>query len=450
MVLLNHLDGTIRSMSTVDLRAIRLSKEIAQAVYIETGFEKKFLISGDPDFQAQFEKMGRLLEEKMTDLEKVAATAEQKTMAAALKESHEKYRSFSKTGLVKNDPAARDRLLSDMERTTRKIAELADQARNEKLRASERISSRILKAIGATETAAVVLVVLISFLITRSINSPLRRLREKTKMTADGEFGQPLTISSPPEMKELAESFNVMCARLRELDQMKIDFINHLSHELRTPLTAIKEASCMLMEGVYAKFPEKQQELFDIVNGECERLIQSVSRILDLSRMEAGMAEFHFEMCDVAPIIEKTATKLEPIARRKGITLHLELPSGLPDLKIDQEKIARVMENLLGNALKFTPEGGKVSVLLSEKRANRTVEVMVSDTGCGIPEESLKEIFEKFKRVDDKKGAVRGTGLGLAISKHIINAHGGSIWAESVPGKGSTFIFSLPWSPASS
>jgi len=451
---LNKLNETIRVMNAIDVQAIRITREIAQAVYIQIGFEKKYLISGDRDFEEQFEKMNLHLDEKMAELEKIAATPELKSLSQRIKRSHGRYRLlFNRIVSMENPQKVileRDKVISDIEFSIRKIADLSDKARNEKLQLSEQISNQIVKAIAVTETAAIILIILISFLITRSINRPIRLLREKTKMTAGGEFGQPLEITSPPEISELAASFNSMCARLKELDQMKIDFISHLSHELRTPLTAIKEASSMLMEGIFSQFPEKQQELFDIVNGECERLIKTVSRTLDLSRMEAGMAQFQFESADLNPIIERIGAKLSPIAQRKMIDLKLNIPEGIPILKIDEEKIGQVIENLLGNALNYTPEGGEIFISLCRNWEKNTVEVSVSDTGCGIPREHLNEIFEKFKRVDDRKGSVRGTGLGLAIAKHIINAHGGSIWAESEAGKGSTFIFSLPLQSVSS
>ena len=451
---LNKLNETIRVMNAIDVQAIRITREIAQAVYIQIGFEKKYLISGDRDFEEQFEKMNLHLDEKMAELEKIAATPELKSLSQRIKRSHGRYRLlFNRIVSMENPQKVileRDKVISDIEFSIRKIADLSDKARNEKLQLSEQISNQIVKAIAVTETAAIILIILISFLITRSINRPIRLLREKTKMTAGGEFGQPLEITSPPEISELAASFNSMCARLKELDQMKIDFISHLSHELRTPLTAIKEASSMLMEGIFSQFPEKQQELFDIVNGECERLIKTVSRTLDLSRMEAGMAQFQFESADLNPIIERIGAKLSPIAQRKMIDLKLNIPEGIPILKIDEEKIGQVIENLLGNALNYTPEGGEIFISLCRNWEKNTIEVSVSDTGCGIPREHLNEIFEKFKRVDDRKGSVRGTGLGLAIAKHIINAHGGSIWAESEAGKGSTFIFSLPLQSVSS
>jgi signal transduction histidine kinase len=120
------------------------------------------------------------------------------------------------------------------------------------------------------------------------------------------------------------------------------------------------------------------------------------------------------------------------------------MPAELPRIRMDAEKIDVVLENLLSNALKFTPEGGLITVAARPDTAGTGIEVSVSDTGRGIPESGLKDVFEKFRRVDDGKGAVRGTGLGLAIVKHIINAHGGHVWVESEFGRGSTFTFSLP------
>jgi len=144
------------------------------------------------------------------------------------------------------------------------------------------------------------------------------------------------------------------------------------------------------------------------------------------------------------PIVEKNLQRFAPLAQRKNIALQAEIPPELSRLRMDTEKIDVVLENLLSNALKFTPDGGLITITARHRRDANRIEVAVSDTGRGIPESGLKEVFEKFKRVDDGKGAVRGTGLGLAIVKHIINAHGGRVWAESVVGKGSTFTFSLP------
>ncbi len=447
------LENIIHSLNAVDVKTARLAKEIAQSFYDQVGFEKKYLISGDQDFLRQYEKVGDYIVSKIGELEKISEGSTIHAPVAVLGVAYQSYQAgVHEMGTDPPDQASlgkKETAVAEIEKAIRQIAELSDQARIVKLQASEQVTARITRAISITESVAVVLMILIAFLITRSIKRPIDLLSEKTKVIAAGDFGTPLDIVSPPEIRDLAESFNVMCSRLEELDRMKLDFIGHLSHELRTPLTAIKEASCMLMEGVYANRPDRQKELFDIVNGECERLIASVTRILDLSRMEAGMAAFYFDILDISPIIKEKVAKLQPIAGRKGIDLLIEPPFDLPSIRIDGDKIGQVIENILGNALKFTPKGGRVVAAARENRVDHTVEVSVVDTGCGIAEEHLQEIFDKFKRVDDRKGAVRGTGLGLSIAKHIVNAHGGAIWAESERGTGSTFVFSLPMSPSS-
>jgi len=211
------------------------------------------------------------------------------------------------------------------------------------------------------------------------------------------------------------------------------------------PLTAIKEASSMFLEGLFVSRQEKQQELMTIVKEECERLINSVDRILDISCMEAKMTEYHFEELRLIPVVRKSILKLAPIALSKGVNLELKPTNDLPLVKIDGERISQVLENLLGNALKFTPNRGVVKVCISCKNGKENfVEIAVSDTGKGILKENLENIFDKFKRIDSGKETARGTGLGLSIAKYIIDAHGGKIWAQSELGKGSTFFFTLP------
>jgi two-component system sensor histidine kinase GlrK len=313
------------------------------------------------------------------------------------------------------------------------------------LEASSQISSRVLKISTVTAAMVIFMGILISFFNTRSINNPIQLLQEKTKEISKGKFEEMPNISSPPEIKELVNAFNLMCERLRELDEMKADFISHVSHELRTPLTSIKGASSMLLEGVFLSMPEKQNKLLTIIKEECERLIRSVNSILDLSCMEARMMDYYFRECQLIPVIQETVLRFAPIALNKKISLESKLPPDLTLVKIDEDRIRQIIENLLGNALKFTSEGGEVTVSATlRKNEKEYVEVSVSDTGRGIPKGDLKKIFDKFKRANAGRERAGGTGLGLSIAKHITAAHGGEIWVESEPGKGSTFFFTLP------
>jgi two-component system sensor histidine kinase GlrK len=265
----------------------------------------------------------------------------------------------------------------------------------------------------------------------------------KTRDIARGRFDGHLPRSAPPEIKELGVAFGSMYERLKTLDQMKSDFFSTISHELRTPLTSIKEGTSLLLEGVGGEITEKQKKLLRIISGESNRLIDLVNSSLDLSKMEAGMMAFHFTPADIRPLIQKVTAEIEPLAMAKKIRLQVESQEPLPPVKMDREKILQVLRNFLGNAVKFTLEGGEVRIIAC--REDGKMKVSVSDTGPGIPKENLATIFEKFRQGPrENAGAGKGTGLGLAIAKQIIAAHGGEIWAESEPGRGSSFIFALP------
>jgi two-component system sensor histidine kinase GlrK len=289
---------------------------------------------------------------------------------------------------------------------------------------------------------AIVLIIVTSFLNTRSITQPLTILMEKTKEISKGVFDNNLKITSPPEISELTGAFNSMCGRLKMVDKMKSDFLSSMSHELRTPLTSIKEGINLLRDGVGGVIPEKQKRLLAILSEESKRLIDLVNSSLDLSKMEAGMMTYRFEPGSLVPLIQKAATEMIPLVEAKKIILKTAIDEKLPVVKIDREKILQVLRNLIGNAVKFTPEGGQVRV--AARLMSRGVEVSVSDTGPGIIPEDLTTIFEKFHQARLKNSVyIKGTGLGLAIVKHVITAHGGRVWAESEPGHGSSFIFVL-------
>ena len=229
-----------------------------------------------------------------------------------------------------------------------------------------------------------------------------------------------------------------MCTRLKEVDQLKADFFSMISHELRTPLTTIKEGTNLLIEGVGGTLTEKQGRLLAIIGAESNRLTGLVNSILDLSKMEAGMMKYTYEQGNIAPLIGRAMTEIAPYAESKKIRLEKRIHSDIASCRMDGERVLDVLRNLMGNAIKFTQEGGRITVAASP--AAEGIEVSVSDTGPGISTERLATIFEKFENSDQKKG----TGLGLAIVRHIVTAHGGKVWAESETGKGSKFTFVLP------
>jgi two-component system sensor histidine kinase GlrK len=451
---LNQINLLIRGTAD-DGATLAQMEHLLEAIFSQVSFERKYLISQDPDFKKKFRDIQDLIVKDLKDGEPRMNTARKKKLFSDTRNLYREYISLSKeeTELMvkgqkipsKKYMQKKDDIVDGINRKLKGIMNIVRSDRENKILSSSQISRRVLSMTVFTAILTVLLGILISFLNTRSINRSIILLQKKTKELAKGTYEKIPEIKAPPEIKALADDFNTMSDKLRRLDEMKVDFINHVSHELRTPLTAIKEASSMLMEGTYNTDAEKQHQLLTITQEECERLINSVNRILDFSRMEAQMMEYHFTTCNLVPVIQRTVKKLTPIAQSKNISLELKPPLKLPAVRIDEERIGQVLENLIANALKFTSEEGRIFIqTVPFNRKKNFVCVAVSDTGMGINAEHLEIIFDKYSRGQADGHKIRGSGLGLSIAKYIITDHGGQIWATSKPGKGSTFFFALP------
>ena len=298
------------------------------------------------------------------------------------------------------------------------------------------------------------------FYLNRTISRPVRLLEKATNHVSKGEFDHQVPISSSDEFGNLARSFNEMATRLKELDALKSEFISLLSHELRTPLSIMREAVSLLKDEVLGKVGERQREFLAILSQEVERMISFVNELLDVSRLEAGRLPIEKYPVDVAQIIENNLKKIGPLLLDKKIDTEVAIVSQLPQVEADGLRVDQVLTNLIDNAIKFTPRGGKITIAaeVSDHRGddgvkhargakgNETfVRVMVSDTGEGIGEEEKRYVFDKFYQAKtDQRKSAKGTGLGLSISKGIVEAHGGSIWFTSARGKGTSFYFTLP------
>ncbi len=229
---------------------------------------------------------------------------------------------------------------------------------------------------------------------------------------------------------------------LRRLEKVRSEFIANVSHELRTPVTSVKGFAETLLEEDTLKDPRAVKEFLTIINQEAERLSRLIGDLLELSKIE-GQGPLKFAPVNLKEVAEETIKKLEPQAKKKKLTLKLEYPSTFLYVLGDEDKIHQVFLNLLDNSIKYTPENGKVEVVFKEE--NKDIQVMVKDTGIGIPKEEIPRIFERFYRVDKTRSRkYGGTGLGLTIVKHIVEAHHGRIWVESEPSQGTSFYFTLP------
>jgi PAS domain S-box-containing protein len=232
--------------------------------------------------------------------------------------------------------------------------------------------------------------------------------------------------------------------RLKELDEMKSDFVSGVSHELRTPLTAIKISVDNMLDGIIGELNEKQIVYLARIKANTDRLARLISDLLDLSRIEAGRIDLRPTNLALVTLIKEVAESLRPVAVEKLISLNIASSDPGIIAWADRDKVVQVLMNLIGNALKFTPPHGEVTVVVG-KNGDQWARISVADTGPGIPAEEANKIFDKFYQIaQSSKQKTKGTGLGLTICKDLVEMQGGKIWVESEGGKGSTFAFTLP------
>jgi two-component system, sensor histidine kinase and response regulator len=248
------------------------------------------------------------------------------------------------------------------------------------------------------------------------------------------------------KLKEVADNLEKSNQELRRLDENKTEFISLASHELRTPLTIIKSQVQTVLDGNLGRINKSQSEFLSTVASNVERLIRLVKDLLDLSRIQTGRIEMRCEEIEVIDLIHYILGLFKPEADKKSIRLKNEAPAGIGCVFADREKVERILLNLIGNSLKFTPAGGEISVSATVSGdAGNDMVIGVKDSGSGIPEAELEKIFERFHQVEETSSeSLEGAGLGLAITKGLVEALHGRIWAESEVGKGSVFRFTLP------
>ncbi|MCH8094200.1 MAG: HAMP domain-containing histidine kinase [Chloroflexi bacterium] len=293
----------------------------------------------------------------------------------------------------------------------------------------------ILRAALVALAASLVL----AWLISRWVSAPLKKTAEAARSVAAGDYDQRLAPSGPDEAHSLATSFNEMVQQVQGSQQAMRDFVANVSHDLRTPLTSIQGYAQAILDGTASDVKNAAGVIYD----ESDRLGRLVEQLLDLARMDAGQAPLDRRPVDLGAILAAIVERLKLKADKKNIRIQNPMEP-LPKLIGDGDRLAQVFTNLIDNALKHTPEGGEVR--LKTEVSSGWVAVHVDDTGPGISSEDLSRIFERFYQLDKSRSGSgpRGAGLGLAISREIVQAHGGSLEAQSVVGRGSRFTVRLP------
>lgn len=300
-------------------------------------------------------------------------------------------------------------------------------------------------ALAVAAGAAFLAAVAISIFVTRRIVAPIQAMTRASARIADGGYGERVPVASQDELGQLATQFNRMAGALAQTEQIRRDLIADVAHELRTPLASLAGYMEGLLDGVIPAEPET----FYRLHREAARLQRLVDDLQELSRAEAGQVPMHLAPLQVGHVVEAVAGRFRAQFSDKGVALVVDVAPHVPMIMADPDRIGQVLTNLIGNALQYTLPGGRVDV--RARLRGGAVEISISDTGIGIVAEHVPRIFERFYRVDSSRArASGGSGIGLTIARHLIEAHGGSIRAESAgSGKGSTFTITLPGRPPS-
>ena len=280
----------------------------------------------------------------------------------------------------------------------------------------------------------------VSWFVSQQITHPIRSLVALSQQIAGGSYQQRLKLDTRDEFAELVESFNRMAESLASTEAMRVQLIGDVSHELKTPLAGIKGYMEGLQDGVLPATPET----FELIHREADRLQRLVQDLQELSRTEAGRIALDIRPLRPEAIVNPVVERMQPQFADKSIRLTINLSPDLPEVSADCDRSIQILTNLLGNALQYTPSGGRVE--LSVRRDHHNLCLAVEDTGIGLSPEALPHVFQRFYRVDKSRSrGSGGTGIGLTVAKHLVEAQGGQIGAESSGlGKGSRFWFTLP------
>jgi len=453
LLTVKHLVTVNQDIATRSLPALRLQGSIRESIRSLVRLETRSLVLRDASYAAAWSERSARVSRELAELAGYLETTEERAAhreaAAALAEYRrhvEVERRLAASGRVgaaqqlAEGPSweAAQRMetaLGDMTAAT-EAALGKSQARARALEAStwRAVTAALLTGLVMALVASAVL----AFRMTRS----LKRLADATASLEAGAWTEPLPVAGRDEISELSRAFNRMAARLREVDRVKEEFFSHISHDLRNPLGSIRLAAETLQERAHAAGDTKQARFAYLIDASASRMLTLVNQILDLTRLRSRTVPLERKPTDVLKVAARAMDEMRPLAEDKRLRLDLTATGGDFTVLGEEGGLVRVLVNLLGNAISFTPAGGAVTVSLAETGSR--LEIRVADTGLGIPAEALPWIFEPYRQAHGRR---KGSGLGLAVVKGLVEAHGGSVVVHSEAGKGSVFTVTLPKAP---
>ncbi|MEE8350060.1 MAG: HAMP domain-containing sensor histidine kinase [Acidobacteriota bacterium] len=457
-----QMQSVNRSLSEVSFEAANLSDQLFKRLDTIEEFTRKFLVTRDSDYLEQTRSMKELFAHdlgKIGELNLGPASAEQVLELVQLWEDYDRVDSPLNGDEVEAWLSLQVEHLERLRNQSERVFQEVQRSIAVQVRQATRVGGRAERV--SLGVAAVTLggSLLISLMIVRSFSGRLSQLTRGTRALARGKFGHRLDTGGSDEFADLSGDFNRMAQHLGELDQMKKDFVSHVSHELKSPLGSIQEAIALLLEEIPGSLNEEQKRLLQLNLQSTQRLSAMIGNLLDMSRIDAGMMAYPLKTHDLKALVEAAVGELRLQFDDKAIHLTTEFEEQPVMIQCDEGGFHRVVVNLLGNALKFVPSGGRVGVrvCLSRKVPGQLSPLLqqvlnshsttgfalfsVSDNGPGVPDLHKEKIFERFHQLEEGR---QGVGLGLAISRGIVEGHHGALWVEDGEEGGSTFKVLLP------
>jgi len=314
--------------------------------------------------------------------------------------------------------------------------------------AEQNFLDRVNSSLWIAGLIAIAVALLLGLVLTRQITRPIHALSKGASQVAKGNLDYRVNISSKDELGHLAQSFNTMASSLDRSEQSRQRLLADITHELRTPLTIIEGTVDGILDGVFAP----DHEHLESIKEQTTFLTRLIGDLRDLSLVEAGQLKIELVSTNIVDLVSRKLSQAEVKAREKNIQLKINVDHALPEVNVDPTRIEQVVVNLLANAIRHTPADGSVTVSMKAVYSDTTqpvektsVIISIADTGEGIAPEHLPHIFDRFYRVKDSRARSEGgAGLGLTIVKQMIETHGGKVWVESEPNKGSTFYMAIP------
>jgi signal transduction histidine kinase len=450
LVTVKRLVTMNRNVVTRVVPALRVESSLRNGVESLVRLETRALVLRDPEYAAAWD--GRVAEVRR-DLETVAAhleSGEERDAQAMARGALQDYRDRvseerrlvalgrGAAALAIAEGPARDAVerlqtaLAAMRTSTEGTLALAEA----RARTLER---RTWRAVGAALATGLALALAASAWLAHRMTRSLRHLSVAAAALAAGSWPAPLTVTGHDEISDLGRSFNQMAERLRQADRVKEEFLSHISHDLRNPLAAIRLSTESVLERALAAGDTKQARFAQLIALSAQRMLTMVNQILDFTRLRAHAVPLDRQPIDMQKAVAQAIDELRPLAQEKRLDLELCADGAEFGVLADEGSLIRMVINLVGNAVAFTPDRGSIEVWVIEGADH--IELRVQDTGVGIPADMLPVIFEPYRQAHGER---KGIGLGLAVVKGLVEAHGGTISVRSAAGQGSCFTVRLP------